>query len=755
MKKLLYTIGFCLAILFTANTQTTTWTGASGTTDWTDAGNWDNGLPATGFNVVIPSSVDVVFSGTSTIARLEIGGGSSSVFTVASGTLTLTGGLGDDVFELTSSTTFIVNNGTIAINHSEDVDAMLVRGNFTNNGTIDIQGSGDHGIRVQGGTFLNTGMITSANCTEDCIEIDDNGGTPGLFTNDGDIIVNPGGDDGIHVQDNGTMFINNGTITDAGTTGGDDIIYPEDTGVFKNSPDGTITLTDGNDIGVFVSNNGTFVNEGVLTVDGLPNDHLVWIDGDGFINNYGTMDLSNSNSGDQCIYVQDQGIFTNEASGQITISNSGNYDIQVDANNSTAIFINEGTVSFIGGGANDCIRLQENGSFDNMATGLLEMMAAGEEGIEMDLPSTFNNYGMISISDSPDHGMEIDGVFNNMAGGVYSCDGATDDGIRMNANGVFNNDGEILIDNSGSQDIETDDAAFNNTSNAIYRPGSSPGDLVIRDDFDMGGATIVFEIDGTSPITDYDVIDNTNDVNTLNLTGATADIIFGFTPADGDCFQIVDGSGTAAGPFAAVNVMGLSGFTYTVDYPGDDVIICVEEAILLPVEFTKFDGESTKNGNELTWETASEINNAGFDVQVSTDASRWKTIGHVEGNGNSNQSAEYAFLDRNPESGDNYYRLKQIDFNGGFEYSNTILISESNNSRNIEVYPNPATDRIFVTDNNASDNTNYQLMDINGKIVWSIDRPVEQISLQDYQPGIYYLFITEGEDRIIKRIVKQ
>lgn len=133
-----------------------------------------------------------------------------------------------------------------------------------------------------------------------------------------------------------------------------------------------------------------------------------------------------------------------------------------------------------------------------------------------------------------------------------------------------------------------------------------------------------------------------------------------------------DGSGSATGN------MGRVGLATTPFIP-------------VPVELTSF--IATSNGSEvmLYWSTASELNNLGFEIQRSTEGSEFFTIGFLNGHGTTTEQQNYSYLDRNLDNGTYYYRLKQVDYNGSYEYSdvvevewhvfNTYLLEQN--------YPNP------------------------------------------------------------------
>ena len=101
----------------------------------------------------------------------------------------------------------------------------------------------------------------------------------------------------------------------------------------------------------------------------------------------------------------------------------------------------------------------------------------------------------------------------------------------------------------------------------------------------------------------------------------------------------------------------------------------------LPVELSSFTASGNQNAVNLKWQTATEVNNYGFEVErkvhTSTSLSviAWEKVGFVNGNGNSNTPIEYSFVDKNLIGGSKFlYRLKQIDNDGQFEYSDAVEV---------------------------------------------------------------------------------
>ncbi len=161
------------------------------------------------------------------------------------------------------------------------------------------------------------------------------------------------------------------------------------------------------------------------------------------------------------------------------------------------------------------------------------------------------------------------------------------------------------------------------------------------------------------------------------------------------------GANPGAG-FAFTGANGIAQRCYTGTNAGLDTII-VSTGIFsdtvfkqwegaLPVELTSF--TSSVNGTSVTlnWTTSSETNNAGFDVERRAVAGEWTKVANVAGNGTTTQPKSYEFTDRNLASGNYSYRLKQVDFNGNFEYfnlSNEVEIGVPNKFDLAQNYPNP------------------------------------------------------------------
>jgi len=99
---------------------------------------------------------------------------------------------------------------------------------------------------------------------------------------------------------------------------------------------------------------------------------------------------------------------------------------------------------------------------------------------------------------------------------------------------------------------------------------------------------------------------------------------------------------------------------------------CVYGTYIIPVELTSFTGTVVGGVVNLNWSTASETNNQGFEIERKFENKEYNTIGFANGFGTTTEPKEYIFVDENVEPGIYYYRLKQIDFDGSFEFSDEI-----------------------------------------------------------------------------------
>jgi hypothetical protein len=179
------------------------------------------------------------------------------------------------------------------------------------------------------------------------------------------------------------------------------------------------------------------------------------------------------------------------------------------------------------------------------------------------------------------------------------------------------------------------------------------------------------------------------------------------------------------------------------------------------VELSSFTGFYNDEIVTLIWTTTTETNNAGFEIEKMTTS--WQKIGFVNGAGTSTETQRYSFIDNNVTSSINSYRLKQIDYDGSFEYSDiieieTVIPNEFNLGQNYPNPFNPSTKIRFTISNMRF--TKLKVYNVLGKQVATlINKELEagnykvDFNAGDLPSGIYYYSLTAGNFKETKKML--
>ncbi len=178
---------------------------------------------------------------------------------------------------------------------------------------------------------------------------------------------------------------------------------------------------------------------------------------------------------------------------------------------------------------------------------------------------------------------------------------------------------------------------------------------------------------------------------------------------------------------------------------------CIGETITLPVTMVDFNAVRTGQKVVLDWSTASEINNKGFEVYHSTDEIVWNKIGWVDGNGDSYNLNTYTFVHENPTEGQNFYQLKQIDFDGQFDFTSITYVRSIHDSKDkkISVFPNPFDNKISISGEFES----IKVLSLSGKEV-QVTIANKTIDTSNLLPGIYFIEATTESGVETIRVIK-
>lgn len=177
----------------------------------------------------------------------------------------------------------------------------------------------------------------------------------------------------------------------------------------------------------------------------------------------------------------------------------------------------------------------------------------------------------------------------------------------------------------------------------------------------------------------------------------------------------------------------------------------------LPIELLNFNVNSNKFGAiETKWQTASENNNDYFTIERSVNGYIWEEIGIIEGAGNSAVLLDYSFDDRNPYLGISYYRLKQTDFDGQFEYSKIKSVDfKLPPTLDVSIYPNPTINEINIQ-GTIAELEQFKIYNCIGQNVTHlviISYDIKEnlvIDLSQLRSGIYFINTKTTTNKVIK-----
>jgi Secretion system C-terminal sorting domain len=266
---------------------------------------------------------------------------------------------------------------------------------------------------------------------------------------------------------------------------------------------------------------------------------------------------------------------------------------------------------------------------------------------------------------------------------------------------------------------------------------------------------------------------------TLLTSGVTMSELSGSTELSVTSTQILNtattptattGAGAASGSILVTGV-GITQLTFAIymrgdgdnsawsngaEHTGDAWLIGVSALntdIVLPLTIAGFTAQPQGNAAQLDWSTASEENTDHFGILYSTDGNSWQNIGEVKAAGNSATPSNYQFVQPNPASGNNFYRIMEVALDGSVSYSDTKELQFIATASGLSFYPNPTKDRVTII-NNAVPLSAVSVLTIDGRTLQQ--NPAftsgQSMDLSRYPAGIYFLSIrrTDGTREVVK-----
>lgn len=202
------------------------------------------------------------------------------------------------------------------------------------------------------------------------------------------------------------------------------------------------------------------------------------------------------------------------------------------------------------------------------------------------------------------------------------------------------------------------------------------------------------------------------------------------------------------------------------DDPGEEVTLdsyqifgdnCAFNSFL-PVELIRLHAKMAKDRVELSWASASEINFSHYEVEHATDAKNFQPIHKTasQAEGSSLRALFYLWTHKEPRLGDNYYRLKMVDQDGTFEYSEVVQ-ANFNQAIDLQVFPNPTAESFALQNVSANAPFHLTLNDLSGKVVKTWQNAVGErtFSIAELPKGIYHLMYRDDQTHHAFRLVKQ
>jgi len=170
---------------------------------------------------------------------------------------------------------------------------------------------------------------------------------------------------------------------------------------------------------------------------------------------------------------------------------------------------------------------------------------------------------------------------------------------------------------------------------------------------------------------------------------------------------------------------------------------------LLPVALSSFTVQNKASNNQLHWQTRSEINNHYYEIEYSIDGTDFSSIGRKEGAGNSNTILDYHFVHQNVKSGIHYYRLKQVDYDGQYSYSDIKSVLVKGEGNDFTIYPNPASSAVTIY---TTQTTDLQVLDVYGRLLKSQNIPEgsNTINLAEIPTGMLFFIVGNQRFKVVK-----
>ena len=415
---------------------------------------------------------------------------------------------------------------------------------------------------------------------------------------------------------------------------------------------------------------------------------------------------------------------TNEATA---ITNDGTLNISGTTNSginmAETLFNNNGilTISNFGG---DGIRIGKSdgtsvvaGKINNNGTTTITVPAGagvGIRAIEAYAGTTngkFFNFNVLTVNEGGNGTQTLGllgGELNNEPNATFNIG---DGRVRIEDNGKFINEGLFLKTTDNASGVFVAATGGTASNRAFFKYGSTANSLFSNSGGNANGVNL-------NEIQDADAMMSI-DLNNVSYSYSHDGSAYGTSDASGVLNFPIGGLTTF--PNSTLTIDAFPGFSLMITNAGEDAYL---GGLFLPIDLVSFKAKLQDETVMLFWQTASELNNDYMVVEHSMDGQRFKEVGKVIGAGNSTTFINYELEHTTPQTGINYYRLRQVDFDGTTDFSEivSVTLERTKNANPLNIYPNVITSdvniNIDLADLEPSEVT-IDVMNMNGQIVKS------------------------------------
>ena len=361
-------------------------------------------------------------------------------------------------------------------------------------------------------------------------------------------------------------------------------------------------------------------------------------------------------------------------------------------------------------------------------------------------------------------------------GGIYASVANTTAklGNSIFYNNSAGNGGAIyLANNGGSSSVSinleiVNNTFYNNTATsnggAIYLYNHANNTLTINNSVLLGNTATtdgndIFKGTAATLTVTNSITQGTTGTN-VNTTATVADVFLSTTDTDADFLKLKpvtsnpainggDENKYDAGVYGNIDLAGTTRGSGAIDMGA------YKNQLPLPIKLANFSAKANGNSVVVNWVTETETNNSYFILEKSTDGVNFSIITTAPSKGN---GASYSHTDFSPTSDNNYYRLTQVDNDGTKVTYDPLVVNFSLKVGKVSVYPNPAVGGKVTINLAGQKFTSLQLVNTYGQKLQSLsiapNETEKVITLSAYPSGTYFIVLTNGTEKAVKKVIK-